>query len=95
MDNLSKHVVKHNLTFSKIPEDQNWKIPILCELIKLRSNIISVDNHNYPELNEMINFITSVGCTLADDNLNPCQALTIRLSIVANKILSFYFKPTK
>ena len=57
VDNLSKHVVKHNLTFSKIPEDQNWKIPILCELINLRSNIISVDNLIYQELSDMINFI--------------------------------------
>ena len=55
VDILSKHVVKQNLTFSRIPEDQNWKIPLLCELINLRSNIISVDNLNYRECDNVIN----------------------------------------
>ena len=39
VDNLYKHFVKQNLTFSKIPEDQNWKIPLICDMINLSSNI--------------------------------------------------------
>ena len=29
VDNLSKHYVKQNMTFSKIPEDQTWKMPLI------------------------------------------------------------------
>lgn len=57
VDDLSKHNVKQNLTFSKIPDDQTWKVPLICELIDIKSNLISVDNFDYQELNEMIIFL--------------------------------------
>ena len=34
VENLSKNVVKKNLTFSKLPDDQNWKIPLIYQLIE-------------------------------------------------------------
>ena len=47
VDNFSKNVVKQNLTFSKLPDDQNWKIPLIYELLDLRSNNFSVNDFNY------------------------------------------------
>ena len=29
---------KQNLPFSKLPDDQNWKIPLIYELLDLRLN---------------------------------------------------------
>ena len=33
VDNLSKNLVKQNPTFSKLPDDQNWKILLIYELL--------------------------------------------------------------
>ena len=44
VDNLSKNFVEQNLTFSKLPDDQNWKIPLIYELLDLRSNNVFVNN---------------------------------------------------
>ena len=56
VDNLSKNFVEQNLTFSKLPDDQNWKIPLIYELLDLRSNNFSVNDFNYHEFNEIICF---------------------------------------
>ena len=42
VDNLSKNFVKKDLTFSKLPDDQNWKINFIYEQRDLRSNNFSV-----------------------------------------------------
>ena len=58
VDNLSKNIVKQNSTFSKLPDlpdDQNWKIPLICELLDLRPNNFSV-RFIYHEFNDMICF---------------------------------------
>ena len=47
MDILSKHYVEQNLTYSMIPLDINRKIPHLCELLDVRSNLISLDNFDF------------------------------------------------
>ena len=52
--NMSKHYVKQHLTYSMIPLDSNRKIPLICELLNVRSNLISIDNFDYLELNELI-----------------------------------------
>ena len=57
VDNLSKNFVEQNLTFSKLPDDQNWKIPLIYELLDLRSNNFSVDDFDYHESNDIICFV--------------------------------------
>ena len=56
VDNLFKNFVKQNLTFSKLPDDQDWKIPLIYELLDLRSNNVSVNDLNYHEFNDIIGF---------------------------------------
>ena len=55
-DNMSKDFVKQNLTFSKLPDDQNWKISLIYQLLDLRSKHFSVHDFNYHEFNDIICF---------------------------------------
>ena len=51
VDNLSKTFVKQNLTFLKLPDDQNWKTSLIYELLDLRSKNFSFNDFNYHEFN--------------------------------------------
>lgn len=56
---LCKNYVKHNLKFSNVPDDQLWKIPILNELLNVRSNDLMINDFAIHETTDMINFLCS------------------------------------
>ena len=37
--------------------NKNWKIPVICKLSDVRSNLISIDSFDYQELKELIYFV--------------------------------------
>ena len=56
VDILFKNVAKENFTFLKLPDDQNWKIPLIYQLLDLRSYNFSVNDFNYDKFNDIICF---------------------------------------
>ena len=56
VDILFKNVAKKNFTFLKLPDDQNWKIPLIYQLLDLRSYNFSVNDFNYDKFNDIICF---------------------------------------
>jgi len=55
--NLNKFCVKQNKIYNHIPLDQEWKLPILHELLK-EDNIV-LNNFDDNEIITMINFLCS------------------------------------
>ena len=36
VDNLTKRIVKNSLKYAEIPEDEQWRVPIVNELLNLK-----------------------------------------------------------
>lgn len=56
---LCKNYVKSNLKFADVPDDQQWKVPILVELLNVRSNNLMINDFANRETTDMINFLCS------------------------------------
>ena len=54
---LTKSTVKHRLVYAPVPDDSNWKIHILAELLDVRKNNYVIHDFIHNETTEMINFI--------------------------------------
>ena len=57
VDHLTKNLVKNNMTFSQISNEQKWRIPILNELLDRRFNETYIAGFSDIELTELINFL--------------------------------------
>ena len=43
MDNLTKRIVKNSLKYAEIPEDEQWRVPIVNELLNLNHDQFHVE----------------------------------------------------
>ena len=57
--NLNKFCVKQNMIYNHIPLDQEWKLPILHELLKVKEDNFVLNNFDDNEIATMINFLCS------------------------------------
>ena len=57
--NLTSNIVKQNMKYFKVPITEEWKIPVVQELIKLRNGEINLSNFDENELNEMVILLTT------------------------------------
>ena len=57
--NLNKFWVKQNMIYNHIPLDQEWKLPILHELLKVKEDNFVLNNFDDNEIATMINFLCS------------------------------------
>ena len=59
LENLSSQVIKQTMRYSKTPESDEWKIPIILELLQTRCNSVDISNVEQNEMEEMIRIITT------------------------------------
>ena len=57
--NLDKYTVKENLKFYPVPEVHSWKIPVVKELLDIRSRNYVLDNFVDHDISDMINVLCS------------------------------------
>ena len=57
VSDLAKPLVKSNLKFSEVPEDFDWKINLVKELLQTRANLYVVHGFDNEELSDIINTI--------------------------------------
>ena len=57
--NLNKFCVKQHMIYNHIPLDQEWKLPILRELLKVKEDNFVLNNFVDTEIATMINFLCS------------------------------------
>jgi len=56
---MNKFCVKQNMIYNHIPLDQEWKLPILHELLKVKEDNFVLNNFDDNEIATMINFLCS------------------------------------
>ena len=59
MNNLNKFCVKQNMIYNHIPLDQEWKLHILHELLKVKEDNFVLNNFVDIEIATIINFLCS------------------------------------
>jgi len=52
--NRNKFLVKQNMIYNQIPLDQEWKLPILYELLKVKDDNFVLNNFDDKEIATMI-----------------------------------------
>ena len=56
---MNKFCVKQNMIYNHIPLNQEWKLPILHELLKVKEANFVLNNFDDNEIATMINFLCS------------------------------------
>ena len=57
---LTSNIVKENMKYYRVPATEEWKIPVVNELIQLRNGELDLSNDfDANELNEMLIFLTT------------------------------------
>ena len=49
--------MKQNMTYNQIPSDQEWILPILCELLKVKNDNFVINNFVDIKIETIINFL--------------------------------------
>ena len=57
---LSTSNVKTNVRYKQLPEDEEWRIPILTELIFARDNNIEIEGLSRRDINDMISYLCNI-----------------------------------
>ena len=57
VDNLTKNIVKNNLKYAEIPEDDQWRVPIVNELLNLNHDQFHVEGFYDDEIKDIITFL--------------------------------------
>ena len=59
MDNLTKKIVKNSLNYAEIPEDEQWRVPIVNELKNLNHDQFHVEGFYDEVIKDIITFLFS------------------------------------
>ena len=54
VENLSANFVKKKLKYFRVPVTEEWRLPILRELLKIREKKLELNNFESDEVEEMI-----------------------------------------
>ena len=52
--------VKNKVRYSKLPEDEYWRIPILTEMLAARDNNTEIDGLSQKDIRAIINYVCTV-----------------------------------
>ena len=59
IEDLSSQIVKENMKFFHVPEQEEWKIPIVEELLKVQNDFLALNDFDRNDRNEMIKMLTT------------------------------------
>ena len=54
---LSSQEVKMKMRYRDLPEEEEWRVPILNEMIFARDNHIEMEGLNRKDINDIINYV--------------------------------------
>ena len=54
---LTAQLVNKKLVYFKVPDGEQWRIPLLQELLKLRQGHLKIDNLNSMEISNIIDHL--------------------------------------
>ena len=54
---LTANIVKRKTVYSKVPAGEEWRPDIVAELLKLRTDSLSVDGLTSAEIQDMLDFV--------------------------------------
>ena len=60
IENLSTQIIKNNVRYRNLPEDENWRIPILDEMLFARENNIEIEGLSKKDINGIITYVCTV-----------------------------------
>ena len=59
VEELDPVAVKMNMKYKAVDEGEEWRIPFLQELIKIKSNDMLLDNFDNTEVDDIIEFVST------------------------------------
>ena len=59
IEDLSSQIVKQNMKYMKTPDNDEWKILIMGELLQTRCSAVDLSNQEKNEIDEMIRIIST------------------------------------
>ena len=57
VNSLTPQLVKSNMTYSSIPDTELWRIPIIDEILALRSNELTLTGFSYGEMKDILDHV--------------------------------------
>ena len=60
IENLSTQIIKNKVRYRNLPENENWRIPILNEMLFARENNIEIEGLSKKDINGIINYVCTV-----------------------------------
>ena len=57
--NLTSSIVKSAMIFSAVPEGDDWKVDMLCNLLSVKYDNLFIPDFENDEINDMINFVST------------------------------------
>ena len=58
--NLSPTVVKQNVKYRQLSDDEIWRVPILTEMIFARDNNVEIEGLSRRDINDMISYLCTI-----------------------------------
>ena len=59
LSDLSSQLIKEKMKFVHVPEQDEWKIPILNELLKVQNDCLTLSEFDRNDWNDMIKILTT------------------------------------
>ena len=59
LENLTSQLIKEKIKFVHVPEEDEWKIPILNELLKVQNDYLTLSEFDRNDRNDMIKLLTT------------------------------------
>ena len=60
IDELSSQEVKNKVRYRNLPQDEEWRIPILKEMLFARENNIEIEGLTKRDINHIINYVCTI-----------------------------------
>ena len=59
IEDLSSQIVKEKMKFFQVPEQDEWKIPVVYELLNVQNDSLSLNEFDRNDMNEMLKMLTT------------------------------------
>ena len=57
LQNLNSHLVKKNCKYFDVPEQEQWRLPVLSELLQVKQQKIRLGDFSIQEVEAMIDYL--------------------------------------
>ena len=54
---LTPHLIKTEMQYCNVPQAENWRIPLLMELLDIRDEKSNLEGFSKQEVYDMLNFV--------------------------------------